>query len=163
MDEHLGGFQRTTIFGSTSHMYRKSQPGLKNAEAGSRIFPPFFDVPKTSQKPTQQNRPLGDWRGTTDRWGCCQEVLRQLEFDHHRMTSGALVRCCDSNRDFRWNGGSVEEKGSLTLPKTNMTMENSNHLKIYFLLKMGIFQPVVLVFVGVLLLIPLTHDLGPWG
>ena len=155
MDD-LGGFL-PTIFGSTSHMYRKSHQGWTMLRLGVASHT-VFDVPKPAKT---QNRPLGDWRGTTERWGCCQEVLRQLEFDHHRMTSGALVRCCDSNRDFRWNGGSVEETGAL--PKTNMTMENSNHLKIYFLLKMVIFQPVVLVFVGVLLLIPLTHDLGPWG
>ena len=35
-------------------------------------------------------------------------------------------------------------------PKTNMTMEHPNHLKMYFLLNMGIFQPVMLVFRGVL-------------
>ena len=41
-----------------------------------------------------------------------------------------------------------ETTGRLS-PKTNMTMENSNHLKMYPLLRMVIFQPIMLVFWGV--------------
>ena len=42
----------------------------------------------------------------------------------------------------------LEDTIEIHRPKTKMTMEN-NHLKMYFLLKMGIFQLVMLVFGGV--------------
>lgn len=69
------------------------------------------------------------------------EVLRQLEFDHHRMTSGALVRCCDSNRVLAFFKGAYDKISQIadpqSVPSDYMELCESYASQCYYVLAMS--------------------------
>ena len=47
-----------------------------------------------------------------------KEVLRQLEFDHHRMTSGAVVRCGQTQRIYAFFKGAYDKMAQIAEPSS---------------------------------------------
>ena len=57
---------------------------------------------------------------------------------------GSDSQLIKKKREFSFGGNA----GGDTPPKTNVTMAKNNHVKMYFLSKVVIFQPAILVFIG---------------
>ena len=109
-----------------------------------------------------------DFHPYLGKWSNLTNIFQMGCFNHQLVIQfGGLKHVCktcgdDASSQFNWGLKPSIEGWSHTPPKTSMTGWKIHHLKMYFLLNMGIFQLVMLVFRGVYVFLfknyhPLSH------